>query len=128
MVEGEYESQKALAAIIPDKVIIPMAWGMLEADKSKAFFITQFRDMCDDLPPTVQYLSILKKYCNKMAMRAAKVGSNYMGLYCNKKLHRMSAKLNGKFESQVPTYNGPPRMVYDWTDSWGRVLCASIPF
>ena len=63
---------EGLAAIIPDNVVIPMAWGMLEADKSKAFFITQFRD---DPPPTVQYLAILRK------------------------LHQTSASPNGKFGS-----------------------------
>ena len=61
MAEGEYESQKALAAIIPDNVVIPMAWGMFEEDKSKAFFLTRFRDLRDRAPPTEQFLAILKK-------------------------------------------------------------------
>ena len=52
MAEGEYESQKALAAIIPDNVVIPMAWGIFEEDKSKAFFMTRFRDLRDRPPPT----------------------------------------------------------------------------
>ena len=94
MAEGEYESQKALAAIIPDNVVIPMAWGMFEEDKSKAFFITLFRDLRDRPPPPLQFLAILKK------------------------LHQTSVSPNGKFGFQVTTYNGPPKMVNDWTDSW----------
>lgn len=94
MAEGEYESQKALAAIIPDNVVIPMAWGMFGEDKSKAFFITRFRDLRDRPPPTVQFLTILKK------------------------LHQTSVSPTGKFGFQVTTYNGPPKMVNHWTDNW----------
>ena len=93
MVEGEYESQKALAAIIPDNVVIPMAWCMFEANKSKAFFITHFRNLCDRPPPTVQFLAVLKK------------------------LHQTSVSPNVRFGFQVTTFNGPPVMVNDWTDS-----------
>ncbi len=38
MAEEKYESQKVLAAITPDNVVIPMAWGMFEEDKSNTFF------------------------------------------------------------------------------------------
>ena len=51
MAGSEYESQKALAAIIPDNVVIPLAWGTFEEDKSKTFFITLFRDLHDFPPP-----------------------------------------------------------------------------
>lgn len=94
MAEAEYESQKALAAIIPDNVVIPMTWGMYEADKSKALFMTRFRDLRDRPPPAVQFLSILKK------------------------LHQTSVSPTGKFGFQITTYNGPPKMVNDWTDNW----------
>ena len=40
MAEGEYESQKALAAIVPDNVVIPLAWGKFREDKPQAFFMT----------------------------------------------------------------------------------------
>ena len=43
MAEGEFESQKALAAVIPDNTVIPMAWGLFQEDKSRAFFLTRFR-------------------------------------------------------------------------------------
>lgn len=44
MARAEYESQKALAAVIPDNVVIPMAWGIFEDDMSKAFFMTGSRN------------------------------------------------------------------------------------
>ena len=98
MAESKYKSQKALAAIIPDNVVIPLAWGTFEGDKFKTFFITLFRDLRDvpppPAPPYVQFLATLKK------------------------LHQTSVSPNGKFGFQVTTYNGPPKMVNDWTDSW----------
>ncbi len=89
MAEAEYESQKALAAIIPDNFVITMAWDMFEEDKSKAFFMTRFRDLSDCPPPAVQFIAILKK------------------------LHQTSVSPTGKFGFQVTTFNGPPRMVND---------------
>lgn len=97
MARGEYESQKALAAIIPDNAVIPIAWGMFEKNKSKAFFMTRFRDLRDHPPPpppAVQVLAVLKK------------------------LHQTSISPTGKFGFQVTTYNGPPEMVNHWTDNW----------
>ncbi|KAL8793724.1 MAG: hypothetical protein Q9195_003665 [Heterodermia aff. obscurata] len=94
MAEGEYESQKALAAIIPEIVDAPIAWGMLEDDRSKAFFMTCFRELHDCQPPLSEFLAILKK------------------------LHQTSASPTGKFGFPVTTYNGPPKMVNDWTNSW----------
>ena len=103
MVEVEYKSQKASAAIIPDNVVITMAWGMFEADKSKSFFITHFSDLRDDPPPTVQYLAILNK------------------------LHQMSVSPNGKFGFHVTRYSGPPRIVNDWTGSWEEYFARQFP-
>ena len=94
MARAEYESQKALAAIIPDNVVIPMAWGMLEEDRSQAFFITCFRNLRDRALPLLPFLAILKK------------------------LHQTSVSPTGKFGFHVTTYNGPPKMVNEWTDSW----------
>lgn len=94
MAEGEYESQKALAAVIPDNAIVPLAWGMLEDEKTKAFFITEFRDLRPRPPPPAQFLGILKQ------------------------LHQTSMSPTGQFGFHITTYNGPPKMVNAWTDSW----------
>ena len=66
---------------------------MFEADKSKAFFITHFRNLCDRPPPTVQFLAVLQK------------------------LHQTFVLPNGRFGFQVTTFNGPPVMVNNWADS-----------
>ena len=108
MAEGEFESQKALATILPDNAVIPMAWGMFQEVKSQAFFMTRFRYLSDRSPPTLQFLAILKK------------------------LHLTSLSPTGKFGFHVTTYNGPSKMVNDWTDNWeeyfGRQLRSDITF
>lgn len=108
MAEAEYESQKALAAVIPDNVVNPTAWGIFEEDRSKAFLISGFRDLQEDSPPHSQFLAILEK------------------------LHKTSVSLTGKFGFHVITYNGPPKMVNDWTDSWeeyfGRQFRSDISY
>ena len=95
MARAEYESQKALAAIIPHNVAIPIAWGIFEEkDKPKEFLITGFRNLQEGSPPHFQLLAILEK------------------------LQKNSVSPTGKFGFHVTTYNGPPKMVNDWTESW----------
>lgn len=93
MAEAEFEAQTALTAIIPDNVVVPMAWGTFE-NGSKAFFITEFRDLrVLDSTPT-ELIGVLKR------------------------LHQTSVSPTGKFGFHTTTYWGPPAMVNDWTDSW----------
>lgn len=94
MSEAEYEGQKALATCIPDNVVVPVAWGLLEKDNSKSFFLTRFRHLCARSPPTLQLLAIVKK------------------------LHQSSVSPTGKFGFHVTTFYGPPIMINDWTDNW----------
>jgi fructosamine-3-kinase len=94
MARGEFESQAALHNVIPDNVGTPLAWGFLDEDKSKAFFITRFRNLQDLPPPLQQSLEMVKR------------------------LHQTSESPTGKFGFHVTTYCGPPKMVNDWTDSW----------
>ncbi|KAK7990495.1 Fructosamine kinase-domain-containing protein [Apiospora arundinis] len=94
MAEAEYEGQKALFEKIPDNVTAPLAWGMLQADPTKSFFLTRFRNLLDSPPPVVELLTVLKK------------------------LHIDSVSPTAKFGFHVTTYFGPPPMINDWTDSW----------
>ena len=94
MAEGEFESQKALASIIPENVDIPVAWGIFDRDKSKAFFMTRFRDLRQFSPLMMSFLTTLRK------------------------LHETSESPTGRFGFHVTTYNGPPQMVNGWTDEW----------
>ena len=109
MARAEYESQRELAAVIPDNAVIPVAWGMFEEkDKPKEFLITGFRNLQEGPPPHLQLLAILEK------------------------LHKSSVSPTGQFGFHVTTYNGPPKMVNDWTESWeeyfGRQFRSDISY
>lgn len=52
MAHGEFESQAALAANIPDNVEPPIAWGTYKSDPFTSFFLTRFRHLLEELPPT----------------------------------------------------------------------------
>ncbi|KAI0015720.1 hypothetical protein F4780DRAFT_762781 [Xylariomycetidae sp. FL0641] len=93
MAKAEYEAQSALTAIIPDNVVVPMAWGTFESGE-KAFFLTKFRNLRARPPSPLQLVTIMKK------------------------LHQTSVSPTGKFGFHTTTYWGPPAMVNDWTDSW----------
>ncbi|KAB5582351.1 Fructosamine kinase-domain-containing protein [Coniochaeta sp. 2T2.1] len=94
MARGEFESSKALIQHIPETIVPPIAWGKYEEDQSKAFYLTHFRYLHEQLPTNSQLLSIIKK------------------------LHQSSASPTGKFGFHVTTFWGPPPMDNTWTDSW----------
>ena len=93
MAKAEYEAQAALTAIIPDNVVVPIAWGTFEGG-SKAFFMTQFRNLQVRSPAPIELVGVMQK------------------------LHQTSVSPTGKFGFHTTTYWGPPAMVNDWTDSW----------
>ncbi|KUI67640.1 hypothetical protein VM1G_02991 [Cytospora mali] len=94
MARAEFKSQEALAAIIPDNVVVPMAWGYFQDDTSKSFYLSRFRNMSAQTPPPSQLVDILSK------------------------LHQESTSPTGKFGFHCATYWGPPRIVNAWTDNW----------
>ena len=94
MAMGEYESTKALNALVPDNVAPPIAWGTFQLDTSTSFFLTGFRQLLEKLPPTSELLAVAKK------------------------MHQSSNSPSGKFGFPVTTFYGPPPMDNAWTDSW----------
>lgn len=94
MARAEYESQEALSAIITDNVVAPTAWGYFEGNKTKSFYLTQFRNLRPRVPPLPEFIAVIKR------------------------LHQMSVSPTGKFGFHCKTYWGPPVMSNEWTDSW----------
>lgn len=83
---GEFESQTALLAHIPNNIEPPIAWGTCENDPSTSFFITRFRRLLDKLPPISELLPVVKK------------------------LHHTSSSPTGKFGFHITTFFGPSAM------------------
>ncbi|KAK0726770.1 Fructosamine kinase-domain-containing protein [Lasiosphaeria miniovina] len=91
---GEFEGAKAIAAVIPDNTIAPIAWGYFAGDRTKTWYLTEFRHLSEATPPFDQLLAIVLK------------------------LHRGSASPNGRFGFHVTPFQGAPPMVVDWSDNW----------
>lgn len=94
MALGEYESQKSLAKYLPDNAAVPLAFGTLESDPSKSFYITSYRDLKDKTADPTQLAEVLTK------------------------LHSSSVSPTGKFGFHVMTFNGHAPVVNDWCDTW----------
>ncbi|KAI1259463.1 Fructosamine kinase-domain-containing protein [Xylariaceae sp. FL1019] len=94
MAKGEFESQKALTELIPDNVVPPLAWQRFHDAPEKAFYLTTFRYLHEQLPATSQLLPIVRK------------------------IHQSGSSPNGKFGFHVTTFWGPQPMDNSWTDSW----------
>lgn len=94
MAVAEYEGQKAIASLIPDNAVIPVAWGYFAETKAKSWFMAEYAHLRDRAPPIEQFLPIVKQ------------------------LHQKSVSPTGKFGFHVTSFYGPPPMVVDWTDNW----------
>ena len=79
MAKGEYESTVALYSVIPDNVPQPIATGTYASNPEKHFYLAEYRDMVDELPPVPELAALIAN------------------------LHRKSASPNGKFGFVVPT-------------------------
>ena len=94
MAEAEYEGQKAMAEVIPENAVMPIAWGYFQDDKTKAWFLTHFRNLRARAPQISDFLLIVRQ------------------------LHQQSVSPTGKFGFHVTPFYGPPPMIVDWTDNW----------
>ncbi|EJP70594.1 fructosamine Kinase PKL/CAK/FruK [Beauveria bassiana ARSEF 2860] len=98
MAEAEYEGQKAIAAVIPDNAVKPVAWGYYADAKTKAWFMAEYSNFRARAPPLEQLLPIVKQMLKQM--------------------HQRSISPTGQFGFHVTSYYGPQPMIVDWTDNW----------
>ncbi|CAJ2512635.1 Uu.00g007540.m01.CDS01 [Anthostomella pinea] len=98
MIEGEYESLKALYAVSPTFVPVTYSWGSY---KNKAtgvhthFLLTQCREIADQPPNPVKFTARLAE------------------------LHRNSKSPTGKFGFHITTCHAKlPQLTDCWTESW----------
>ena len=94
MALGEYESTVAAYSLIPTNVPRPIAVGTYASDAKKHFFLAEFRDMLDELPPISELVSVITQ------------------------LHQRSMSPNGKFGFHVTTYQGNQPLNNSWCDTW----------
>lgn len=94
MIHGEFESMKAIHALMPDFAPKPMAWGTYETIPATHFLLCQYREMTDEMPDP-----------HKFTARLAA-------------LHQNSKSPTGKFGFHVTTYTGNLPQTNEWEASW----------
>ena len=90
---GEYEASKALHAVIPDNSARPVGAGVLASHPERTFYLAEFRDIEDELPPAPELAAVVAK------------------------LHKNSASPNGKFGFPVATSQAMG-LENTWCDTW----------
>ena len=93
MIEGEFESLKAIQAIVSTFVPTAYAWGPLRRPPGY-FLLTEFKDIGQQ-PPDPE----------KLTLRLAE-------------LHKSSKSPTGKFGFHVPTSHGNIPQAVGWEESW----------
>lgn len=93
MLEGEYESAKAMHAVVPSFIPIVYAWGPLKKGPGY-FLLSEFREVGQQPPDP-----------SKLTMRLAE-------------LHKNSVSPTGKFGFHVPTCHGNLPQPVEWESSW----------
>ena len=96
MMFGEYESQKALYDFVPSFIPKPINWGTY-VDKKTHFFLSEFIEMTDNIPPP-------SKFCAKLT-----------------ELHSKSMQKSsprGHFGFHLNTCQGNILLTNDWCDTW----------
>ncbi|PKY07909.1 hypothetical protein P168DRAFT_308113 [Aspergillus campestris IBT 28561] len=94
MVQGEYESMKAIHTVCPEFTPKPIAWGTYTDTPGTHFFLAEYRDMSGDMP------------------QPEEMGS------CLALLHQKGTCPNRKFGFHIPTYTGHLPQTNNWEDSW----------
>lgn len=102
MLHGEFESMKAIYALLPDFVPKPIAWGTYESMLNTHFFLCEYREMTDVMPDP-------QKFSTRLAA-----------------LHQNSKSPNGKFGFHMTTYSGNLPQVTEWEDSWEVFFAKSM--
>lgn len=93
MLEGEYESAKAMHAVVPSFIPIVYAWGPLKKGPGY-FLLSEFREVGQQPPDPA-----------KLTMRLAE-------------LHKNSVSPTGKFGFHVTTCHGNLPQYVGWESSW----------
>jgi protein-ribulosamine 3-kinase len=94
MARAEFESTSALHAIMPSNISRPVATGTFTANPNKHFFLAEFRDMSDEMPPVPELVSVISE------------------------IHKKGVSPTGKFGFHVTTFQGNQPLNNSWCDTW----------
>jgi fructosamine-3-kinase len=75
MMQGEYESQKALYDFVPSFIPKPINWGTY-TDKKTHFFLSEFIEMTGNIPPPPKFCAKLAELHSK-SMQKSSLGGKF---------------------------------------------------
>lgn len=105
MIEGEYESLKAIYEVMPKFVTQPYSWGEYQSSPGSYFIITQFREIVEQPPEPVQFTERLAE------------------------MHRRSRSPTGKFGFHVTTCRAIiEHLTNIWEDSWATLYSKQLAY
>ncbi|KAI9778640.1 MAG: hypothetical protein M1816_004002 [Peltula sp. TS41687] len=90
MTHGEFESMKAIYALMPDFVPKPIGWGTYQTIPETHFFLCEYREMIDEMLDPHKFTA------------------------CLAALHQNSKSPNGKFGFHITTYTGNLPQLNEW--------------
>ncbi|KAF9765618.1 hypothetical protein IL306_002085 [Fusarium sp. DS 682] len=102
MTKGEFHSMKAIHEVLPEFVPKPIACGTYEAMQDTHFFLSEFREMADDMPDPDKFASLLSA------------------------MHQKSVSPTSKFGFHITTYAGNLPQYVAWEDSWETFFAKSM--
>ena len=102
MAISEFESLKAIHAVVPDFVPKPVAWGKYETVPDTYFLLFEFVDFSGEMPEPEEFTKRLAQ------------------------LHTQSQSPTGKFGFHVTTYAGNLPQYVEWEDSWEVFFTKSL--
>lgn len=94
MTKGEYEGDKAINEVMPKNCPKPLAYGTYVSDPDWHFFLMEFREIEDEMPPAKKLVAAVAE------------------------MHKKSRSPNGKFGFHCNTHAGNHALNNDWCDSW----------
>ncbi|KAI4162901.1 MAG: hypothetical protein LQ342_003412 [Letrouitia transgressa] len=106
MMHGEYESMRAIHALVPNFVPEPVAWGTYTSVPDTHFFLCEYREMMDEMPADPHQFTA--------ALAALHQNS------------RPPPETEGKFGFHITTYSGNLPQVVEWEASWEIFFAKSM--
>lgn len=103
MMEGEYESMKAIVKFSPNFAPHPIAWGTFASDPNMHFMVEEFREMDGEVPD-------MEATCSALA--AMHLKSHAAGIR--------------QFGFPITTYNGRLAQDNTWTDTWEKLFVQQL--
>ena len=102
MAKGEYEGTKAIHAIIPNNMPLPIAHGTYTTNSDRHFVLNEFHEMKDEMAPAQQFVAVAAE------------------------LHKKSMSPTGKFGFHCKTHFGNRALTNDWCDNWEEFFTRTL--